>query len=162
MNLNARKAVHSPELPPQTDADMDNTQLIFTPDNEPYLGLETLQAFDNAIVACLKLNSQIAPLTHDIQQNDIQRAACQLIPAGINLALSLRELLRQGYLYGAAVMIRPLAERAVTILYLKHYPDKLQSGMMVGITASDQHLPRCSMTSEVTDFRVAVLRSRVP
>jgi len=103
----------------------DDIPVIFTPDNEPYLGLGTLRAFDDAIVTCLKVNSRIAPMTSELQLNDLQRAACQLIPAGINLALSLRELLRQGYLYGAAVMIRPLAERAVTILYLKQFPDKL-------------------------------------
>jgi hypothetical protein len=41
-----------------------------------------------------------------------------LVPQTITLALSIRELLRQGYLFGAKVLVRPVTERAVTILYL--------------------------------------------
>ena len=31
--------------------------VVFTPDDEPYLGRETLFAFDNLICSCLELNS---------------------------------------------------------------------------------------------------------
>jgi hypothetical protein len=40
------------------------------------------------------------------------------VPQTISIALSIRELIRQGYLFGAKVLMRPLTERAVTILYL--------------------------------------------
>jgi hypothetical protein len=97
----------------------------FTPDDEPYLGRQALLAFDQLIVACLGSNALVAPRTHKIRKDDLQWAACQLIPAGISLALSIRELVRQGYLYGALVLLRPLTERAVTILYLQRFPDKV-------------------------------------
>ncbi|HEY4846980.1 MAG TPA: hypothetical protein VIH87_04085 [Methylocella sp.] len=98
---------------------------IFRPDNEPYLGRESLVAFDQLIVACLKANEQIASKTHVADKSRLQLAACQIIPSGISLALSTRELVRQGYLYGALVLGRPLAERAMTILYLHKLPTKL-------------------------------------
>src|SRR5206468_3504670 len=89
------------------------------------LGCQSLHAFDQLIVVCLKANSLVAPRTHKMQKNDLQWAACQLIPAGISLALSIRELVRQGYLYGALVLLRPLAERAITVLYLQRFPHKV-------------------------------------
>lgn len=98
---------------------------VFTPENEPYLGRETVQAFDNVIITCLATNEVIAPHTHEIELSELQRAACELIPPTINLSLSIRELVRQGYIYGAMVLIRPLTERAVTLLYLYKNPEKL-------------------------------------
>lgn len=95
---------------------------VFTPKNEPYLGRETVRIFDELIVVCMETNARTAPHTHEIQKNDLQWAACQIIPSGISLALSIRELVRQGYLYGALVLLRPLAERAITILYLQRFP----------------------------------------
>jgi hypothetical protein len=99
---------------------------IYTPDNEPYLGRETLLAFDNAIIASMKTNEKIAPHTYKIEKSDLQTAACQIVPQGISIALSIRELVRQGYLFGALVLMRSLIERAVTILYLHHNPDKVK------------------------------------
>src|SRR5450759_4137182 len=89
---------------------------VFTPSNEPYLGRETLYAFDKLIIVCLETSAEIAPRTHKIDKTDLQWAACQLIPQGISIALSIRELVRQGHLFGALVLIRPLAERAATCL----------------------------------------------
>jgi hypothetical protein len=91
---------------------------IYTPDNEPYLGRETVFAFDNAIIASLNANEHIAPYTYKIEKSDLQLAACQIIPQGISIALSIRELVRQGYLFGALVLTRSLIERAAIILYL--------------------------------------------
>ena len=99
---------------------------IYTPDNEPYLGRNTLLAFDQSIIACLKVNEQIAPYTYKIKKSDLQSASCQIIPQGISIALSIRELVRQGYLFGALVLMRSLIERATTILYLHHNPDKVE------------------------------------
>ena len=100
-------------------------KVIFTPDDEPYLGRDAVCVLDRLIVVCLETNSRIAPRTHEIEKNDLQWAACQIIPAGISLTLSIRELVRQGYIYGALVLLRPLAERAVTILYLQKFPDNI-------------------------------------
>jgi hypothetical protein len=99
---------------------------IFTPSNEPYLGRELLFRFDRLICSCLELNSQCAPRSHGKSLSQFQGAMCILVPQTITLALSIRELLRQGYLFGAKVLIRPLTERAVTMLYLWKNPAALQ------------------------------------
>jgi hypothetical protein len=97
--------------------------VIFTPGNEPYLGQELLKAFDQLIVCCLEHNQEIAHRTRSVANKTVlQEAACILIPQGVGLALSIRELVRQGYLLGAKVLMRPLVERAVTIMYLQQNP----------------------------------------
>jgi len=92
--------------------------LVFTPENEPYLGRQSVFHFDQVIISCLEANAEIAAYTHKNELNDLQKAACQIIPQGINLALSIREMVRQGYLFAAAVLMRPLIERAAIISYL--------------------------------------------
>jgi len=49
--------------------------------------------------------------------------AAQVIPQSISIFLALRELIRQGYLFGAQVLIRPLMERCVILLYLRDHPE---------------------------------------
>ncbi|NKB66555.1 MAG: hypothetical protein GKR89_05805 [Candidatus Latescibacteria bacterium] len=93
----------------------------------------------------------IAPRTFQLEKNDLQRAACQVIPSGISLVLSIRELVRQGYLYGALVLMRALAERSVAILYLYRFPDK------VGIWTSGWHYKKrptlAQMFNEIGDSK---------
>lgn len=101
-------------------------EIVYMPHNEPYLGRETVMAFDEMIVACLNVNSQIAPITHTMKKSDLQWAACQLIPQSISIALSIRELVRQGHLFGALVLIRPLAERSTILLYLQRTPSEIK------------------------------------
>jgi len=103
-----------------------NASPVYTPDNEPYLGRETVYAFDNAIIASLNANEHIAPYTHKIEKSELQWAACQIVPQGFSLALSIRELVRQGYLFGALVLTRSLIERATIILYLHKNPEKVE------------------------------------
>ena len=99
---------------------------VFTPDNEPYLGRETVFAFDKLIIVCLESNTEIASRTYKMDNmTDLQRAACQLIPQGLSISLSIRELVRQGHLFGGLVLIRALAERATTVLYLQRFPDEI-------------------------------------
>lgn len=100
-------------------------ELVYTPFNEPYLGRESLKAFDQLIVACLAANDEIAPRSHRVDKSDFQTAACQLIPQSISLALSIRELVRQGYLFGALVLVRPLVERSATLTYLHRNPAEI-------------------------------------
>lgn len=52
-------------------------------------------------------------------------AVCQVISQGTNLALSIRELVRQGYLFTAVVLMRPLIERAAIISYLNENPNEV-------------------------------------
>jgi len=98
---------------------------IFTPDNEPYRGRTSVFHFDQVICSCLEANTEVAAYTQDHQLNELQQAACQIIPQGINLALSIRELVRQGYLFAAAVLMRPLIERAAIISYLHTKPEEV-------------------------------------
>lgn len=99
---------------------------VFTPGDEPYLGRELLFQFDNLICACMEMNSECAQASHDQPLSRLEHAYCILVPQAISLALSIRELIRQGYLFGAKVLLRPLTERAVTILYLFDSPSGLQ------------------------------------
>jgi len=100
--------------------------LVFTPDDEPYLGRELLYHFDQAISACMERNARTAPLTHQLDLTAAQKMACQVIAQATSIALSIRELVRQGYLFGAHVLIRPLAERAVMRQYLVVYPNEIR------------------------------------
>ena len=101
--------------------------LTYSPDNEPYLGSEALLCFDKNIPFCLWVSSHIAKYTHNHRNEltDLQQAACIIIPQGVNLALSIRELIRQGYLFAAYVLIRPLIERAATISFLCNNPGEI-------------------------------------
>jgi hypothetical protein len=101
-------------------------EVVYTPDNEPYLGCQGLVQFDNVICACLAESGKVARLTHTIAKSDLQTAACQLIPQAISIALSARELIRQGYLFGALVLTRSLVERATILLYIQHKPAEIE------------------------------------
>jgi hypothetical protein len=116
---------------------------VFSPSDEPYLGRDLLRAFDELICACLELNSRCAPKSHDPQLTDFQRALCILVPQTITLALSIRELIRQGYLFGAKVLVRPLTERAVTVLYLSRILARGGFGTMAGSTGNGPRFRRC-------------------
>lgn len=95
---------------------------IFTPGNEPYLGSQTLMRFDLTIVEAMKANQAVARESHARQLTPLQSAACEIIPQGISISLSIRELIRQGYLLSGMIMIRPLIERTAIISYLVQNP----------------------------------------
>lgn len=70
---------------------------VFTPDNEPYLGIESVLWFDRIICWPMESNVKVACWTrqNSASLSKLQRTACQIIPQGISIALSIRELLRQ-------------------------------------------------------------------
>ena len=96
--------------------------VMFSPDNEPYLGRKPLSVFDQLISAAMEENARTAPRSHGRPLTDHQHMACQIIPQALSIALSIRELTRQGYLFGAHVLLRALVERATILLYLHRYP----------------------------------------
>jgi hypothetical protein len=108
------------------DEERLNFEAVYLPDNEPYLGREPLYVFDQTIIKLLKENRQVAQYTHTHDLSELQQAACQIIPQGINLALTIRELIRQGYLFGCLVLMRSLIERVAVISYLMDFPDALK------------------------------------
>jgi hypothetical protein len=98
--------------------------LVFTPDNEPYLGRQLLFHFDQIITSAMEANANLAPLSfHDPSNRQIM--AGQVIAQSLSIVLSIRELIRQGYLFGAHVLKRPLVERVTILLFIDHYPDEI-------------------------------------
>ncbi|MBF6568130.1 MAG: hypothetical protein IVW54_04545 [Candidatus Binataceae bacterium] len=106
--------------------DSEVTPVIFTPDNEPYLGRKLLFHFDQLISSAMEQNAVTAPTSHGRTLSDHQRMACQVIAQALSIALSIRELIRQGYLFGAHVLLRALVERATILLYLQLLPEEIK------------------------------------
>jgi hypothetical protein len=73
----------------------------------------------------MEVNQKIARWTHGQQLTPLQRAACQIIPNGFSIALSIRELVRTGYLFSAEILLRPLLERVAVISYLIQHEEAL-------------------------------------
>lgn len=126
--------------------------VIFTTDNEPYLGRTLLVHFDQMIVCCMKQNAKISKISHNIELSDAQKMACQVISQAISIALSIRELVRQGYLFGAYVLVRSLYERAMILLYLYHFPEDIlywnngwQQGEAPGLSAMMDRIKKGSL-----------------
>jgi hypothetical protein len=99
-----------------------------SPIQDPYLGRDSLFHFDNIIISAMETNTNIAKWTIDNKQTltPIQLAGCEIIPHGISIALSIRELIRSAYLYSGEILIRPLLERAAVISYLIDHPEKIE------------------------------------
>ena len=89
-----------------------------SPIQDPYLGRKALHGFDLMIVAAMDLNTKVAKSTHNQRLSRLQRAGCQLLPNGFAIALSVRELIRAGYLFSAEILLRPLIERVAVLSYL--------------------------------------------
>lgn len=81
-------------------------QVILTPDNEPYLGRTLLFHFDQLICSAMEQNSIVAPTSHKRVLTDEQKMASQVVAQALSIALSIRELIRQGYLFGGHVLLR--------------------------------------------------------
>lgn len=106
--------------------DSNVTPVVFTPDNEPYLGREPLYQFDQIICAAMEQNAATAPTSHGRVLTDHQTMACQVIAQALSITLSIRELIRQGYLFGAHILLRPLEERKTILLYLHLHPEEIE------------------------------------
>lgn len=100
---------------------------VYLPHNEPYLGRARLLAFDLAIPEAMRTNTEVAQRTFGSALSPLQIAATEIIPQGVSIALSIRELIRQGYLYSATILVRPLVERTGTICYLRDNPDATEA-----------------------------------
>lgn len=110
----------------QTPPETKQSPVIFTPDDEPYLGRTLLFHFDQMISVCMEINRDAARQSHAEGLTDHQDMARIVIPQAISLALSIRELIRQGYLFGAHVLVRPLAERVAILTYLHQFPAEIE------------------------------------
>ncbi|MDP1870472.1 MAG: hypothetical protein Q8K61_02490 [Gallionella sp.] len=102
------------------------TVAIFTPDNEPYLGRALLLLFDRTISKSMAAHRQLAARTFATDLTAIQIAAVEIVPQGISIALSMRELIRQSYLFSAGILMRPLIERTGMIYHLHTNPAAIE------------------------------------
>lgn len=105
--------------------DAKGVSVVFTPNNESYLGRTLLFHFDQLICSAMEQNSIVAPTSHKRALKDNQKMACQVVAQALSIALSIRELIRQGYLFGGHVLVRSLAERAAILLFLHLYPEEI-------------------------------------
>jgi len=105
---------------------VETMPVIFTPDNEPYLGRKLLFHFDQLISSAMEQNAATAPTYHGRKLSDHQQMACQVIAQSLSITLSIRELIRQGYLFGGHVLLRSLVERQTILLYLHLYPEEIE------------------------------------
>jgi len=100
---------------------------VYLPDNEPYLGCELVRTFDLSIPRAMKVHVDIGQKTFGRSLTPVQRAAAEIIPQGVGIALSVRELVRQAYLYSAAILLRPLVERTGMVQYLTMHPEAVDA-----------------------------------
>ena len=106
--------------------DSEAIPIVFTPDNEPYLGRKLLFHFDQIISSAMEQNATTAPQSQRHALTDPQRMGCQVIPQALSIMLSIRELIRQGYLFGAHVLVSAFVERAAILLYLHLHPEDIE------------------------------------
>lgn len=95
----------------------------YSPEDEPYLGLQSLHDLDRMIYVVLEDQPSIAAYTSSHTLSPLQVAATQLIPSALSISLSTRELIRQAYLLSAQILLRPLLERCATLAYLIENPN---------------------------------------
>jgi hypothetical protein len=99
---------------------------VFTPGDEPYLGVQLVHQLDLLVVPLMEQQTRIATWTLSNDLTPLQQAASELAPGACSLALSIRECVRQGYLLAALVLTRPLLERVATLSYLVENPDQVE------------------------------------
>jgi hypothetical protein len=68
----------------------------------------------------------VAQHTRQQKLTRLQRAAIQIIPQGINIELGIRGLIRQGYIFAAAVLLQSPVERAAVISHLWRVSDAIE------------------------------------
>lgn len=93
-------------------------------ETEPYNYMGQLRDFDHILEELNRENERVAIFitNNSGSLDDLQHAAMEIIPQGINIALSIRELVRLGHLFGALVLMRPLLERIACISILRKKP----------------------------------------
>ena len=96
------------------------------------------------ITRAMQVHAEVGRRTFELSLSPLQAAAAEIIPQGVSIVLSMRELIRQAYLYSAAVLMRPLVERTGMIQYLVMQP--------VAVTAWHAGWPRKSQP----DFQALV------
>src|SRR6266508_1635178 len=102
-------------------------KVIYTPDDEPYLGLPSVYRLDRLITKGMQVSTAIAKVLKLTTPTELQKATIEIAPGALSVALSIRELVRQGYLLSGFILLRPLMERAATLAYLADHPDTVST-----------------------------------
>jgi hypothetical protein len=77
--------------------------------------------FDLLIVVAADFNRHAATQSFSSELM-FQRAAADVIPGAFHIALSIRQLIRAGYLFGSEILLRPFLERCAVAAYLRKHP----------------------------------------
>lgn len=86
----------------------------FTPYHERDAFKFMNQIIDNALHDCRVVSVAL----HDAQWTLIQKATVGIIPIGMSIVCSIRELVRMGYIPSAKILVRPLIERVALADYI--------------------------------------------
>ena len=89
-----------------------------------YVGLPALHLFDVLITVAAEVNRQAAASSFLPERTPIQLAARDVVPGAFHHVLSIRQLIRSGYVFGAETLLRPLLERCAVLAYLRKHPVK--------------------------------------
>lgn len=100
----------------------DPPSTVSSPDDEPYLGNEQVHVFDLTIIRAMQVLNEAGDRTFATSMTPLQSAAAEIVPQGVSIVLSIRELIRQAYLYPAAILVRPLVERTGMVQHLVMNP----------------------------------------
>jgi hypothetical protein len=106
---------------------------------EPYADRSALIRFDEIIKLALDAYHRTLRRVHVVDSTDARVMVGVVAPQLYSLALSIRELVRLGYLFGAQVLMRPLMERSCILLYLRIRPQEISkwnSGWQQGVAPS--------------------------
>jgi hypothetical protein len=99
---------------------------IFSPDDEPYLGVPLVHQLDLLIVPLARQQVRIAEWTRTNSATPLQQAAGELAPGACSLALSIRESVRQGYLLVALVLTARFYSGVATLSYPVEHPAQVE------------------------------------
>lgn len=99
---------------------------IFTLENEPFLGRESVYHFDQMLCVLGENADMLAPLTLSEDLDAWQKVVVDILPGAASIAFSIRELVRQGYLYGAATLRRSLFERSVRLQFIRNNSEAME------------------------------------
>jgi len=82
------RPLNSVVRPHRTPMSETSPPAIFLPHNEPYLCGTQVRNFDLSIPRALKVHAEIGPRTFGQSLTPIQKAAVEIIPQGVSIALS--------------------------------------------------------------------------
>lgn len=95
---------------------------------DPYLGMRSLYDLDLFIPTLCEVNLSVAKWTqaNKSKMNELQNACSCIMPNAIQISLSIRELIKSGYLFSAKILLRSLLERILVISVFQKKPEKIK------------------------------------